>query len=1349
MPPRDSVVLIAGRDAGRRDFGTGFVVHRDSRSTWIVTCAHVIDDVGGPEQLLADSLPAEIVALSSNREEGFDVAVLRVDGELGKEPILLRTAVLPESKLTIPGYYSFDRYGKRVCEEIGGRLDKAIEVTANKGRDKATAWHLKLGDGDLLRPGYSGSPVIDSASGTCIGVVSHLIDGGARGLAVSVAVLERIWPGMPADLLKPAAPAPLPPPAPSPLRQDWGEAPDTSAFIGRTAELATLEKWIVEDRCRVVSIVGLGGTGKSALVARLGRSGIGKTDLSVKLAQGIQSDFTRVIWRRLLNAPPLSQLLSDLLGFLSDQQETGPSIDTGQQISRLLQVLRERRCLIILDNFESVLQGGTSPLLYRPGYEGYGELLRQMAANAHQSCLLLTSRELPPDVIWGQGRPARSLQLGGLALDEGRQIFAQIDSFAGSEKDWRRLIDFYNGNPLALELAARHIAQVYFGDIAAFLAEGRQVFETLNQLLDWHFKRLSDEEKDVLYWLAIEREPISLTELREDILDPGRKANLASTLQSLQSRLPLERSRTAGSFTLQPVLIEYVTCELIDIVEQELQLGFPGLPGYLRARLVEEASREIAAGPIGLLDRHALLKAMAKDYVRESQCRLIFQPIIERVFSALGSREKLVARLTELLAQVRGDGHLRGGYLAGNVVNLLCQMTVDLRGRDLSHLVLRQVYLQGVELQEVDFSGSTFVKCSFTQTFGSILTVAFSPDSRLLAAGDGDGSVHVWRLSDLQPLMARRGHANFVQAVAFSPDGQTLASGAEDRTIQLWDPQSGRLLAVLQKDSMVNDGVPCSRVWALAYSPDGRRLASGGDDCCPRIWDPAALRCEKTLQGHARRIRALAWSPDGRRLMSGSEDATVKVWDVETGACLATLAGHTDYIWGTALLADGRRLVSGGKDKTVRIWDLESGSLLQTLHGHTHWIEWVAASPDGATLASASDDNTVRIWDARDGSPVKALLGHCDPVYSVAYSPDGRQLASGSYDQTVRVYSTEDWNGLHTLRGRSVTVWWVAWSPDGRTVASASNDSVIRVWDRETGRLLRTVSGHDYTVQAVCFSPDSTRLVSGSGDQTVKVWDLRTGACLHTLQGHKDLVWAVDWSPDGRRLASGCYDRTVRIWDAATMDCLHTLPGHENWIWTVAWSPDSRQVASGSYDHTIRIWDAESGVCLQVLSGHTSSVQLVAWSPDGRRLVSGSETPERVMKIWDAASGECLQTLSGHENSIWSVAWSPDGRTLASGSGDRTVRLWDSASGVCLGVLEGHAAIVLSVAFAPDSRTLASGGVDEMIKLWDVATHACLKSLRPLRPYEGMDITGIAGLTAAQIETLKALGAVARAGSSG
>ncbi|GAB4209732.1 MAG: hypothetical protein Fur006_69720 [Coleofasciculaceae cyanobacterium] len=219
---------------------------------------------------------------------------------------------------------------------------------------------------------------------------------------------------------------------------DWGEAVDVSAFYGRTEELTQLEQWIVNERCRIVAILGMGG--------------MGKTSLSVKLAQQIQYRFEYVIWRSLRHAPPLKELLANLIQFLSNEPETDLPETVNGKISRLLDYLRSSRCLLVLDNLEAILAPCDRAGYYREGYEEYGDLLKRVGEAPHQSCLVLTSREKPKELASLQGAtlPVRLFQLRGLQEIEGRQIFKAKGFFCGSETAWKVLIERYAGNPLAL-----------------------------------------------------------------------------------------------------------------------------------------------------------------------------------------------------------------------------------------------------------------------------------------------------------------------------------------------------------------------------------------------------------------------------------------------------------------------------------------------------------------------------------------------------------------------------------------------------------------------------------------------------------------------------------------------------------------------------------------------------------------------------------------------------------------------------------------------------------------------------------------------------------------------------------
>ena len=1121
---------------------------------------------------------------------------------------------------------------------------------------------------------------------------------------------------------------------------DWGEAPSVDRFHGRHAELAQLRRWLVDDRCRLVAVLGMGG--------------IGKTALATLAAMNLQEHFSVVIWRSLRNAPPLAELLAQCIHVLADHAEYELPDGTDQRLAVLMQYLRERRCLLVMDNFETVLHDELTGH-YLPEFEGYSELLKRIGQGQHQSCLLLTSREKPKELVpfASTAGAVRELALANLLPTDSLLLLADR-GLHSAYHDWTALIERYSGNPLALQIAAETIRELFGGDIAHFLAQDMLLFRGITDLLNQQFTRLSPMEQEVMFWLAVEREPVTIEELGKDIVHSASRTAVLLALHSLRQRFLVERVH--NGFTLQNVVLEYATAALIEGIAAEIRSGSPAL-----------------------LHRHTLLKATAKSYVRDSQRHLILLPIANLLLSDL-TAGALSQRVSALLSCLRQNETGQFSYAGGNILNLLVQLRLDLRGQDFSQLAVWQADLRHVPAQNIDFHQADLSYSAFTETFTDVFCVAFSPDGRRLAAGTMGSEINIWQVSDGTALLTWAAHPDNVWSISFSPDGRILASGSTDQTVQLWDASNGSHLATLLGHT--------DAVHSVSFSPDGSVLASGSADGTVRLWNWRTGDCLHTLEGHTAGIWSVSFSPNGSVLASASVDCTVRLWNWRTDYCQYTLTGHTSEVFCVAFSPDGSTLASSSRDQTVRLWDRHTAECQNVLLAHSSSARGVSFSPDSSTLASSGNDQLVRLWDWRTGDCVRTLKGHANWVRSVCFSPDRNILASGSDDQTVRLWDRSTGSCLHTLQGHANTVLAVSFSPDGSTIAGGSRDHMVRLWDRHTGECQHTFRGHTGSISSLCFSPDGSTLASSSRDQTLCLWDPRTGKCLHKLRGHDGPVVSVRFSPDSKILASSSSaDLTVRLWDRGTGECFCILSGHANWIRSVCFSPDGTILASAGEDQMVRLWDCHTGRCLHTLQGHNGPVTSVCFSPDAGALVTTSS--DQTVRMWDRYTGECIHTLYGHTAWTWSACFSPDGSIIGSaGGGDKTVRLWDKHTGECLYTLHGHTGrvwatcfspagsvvasygdepairiwdlrngkclwhlqghlnAIYSIDFGPDGDVLASGSSDEAIRLWDLRTGACLRTLRAERPYEGMNIAGATGLTSAQVAALRNLGAVGEPG---
>ncbi|RUT00757.1 hypothetical protein DSM106972_071660 [Dulcicalothrix desertica PCC 7102] len=1084
----------------------------------------------------------------------------------------------------------------------------------------------------------------------------------------------------------------------------YGEMPNVNCFYGRTKELSQLTTSVIENNLRCVAVVGMGGIGKTTLVAQF--------------IHEHQAAFECIIWQDLKMPIKLIDLLKQWLIYFDAESNYDILSDSIISISsKVIEYLKTRRCLLVLDNVESIMQDGRVGSFYRE-YEEYGELLRRIRETTHQSCLIITSRESLNDFDFSNypnNKQSCILKLDGLQVNDVLQLYTKLGSFNASLSEWSELTEYYGGNPLELRIVATEIQETYQGDVAQFIKEYLK-FGYLSQIRDLfnaQFKRLSEYEKEIVYWLAIHSEPVTREQLQQDIVQLEAKQNLIDSIRLLRRRSFIEES--ANGFTLQPVLLKYA-----------------------RESFINQVTEEIKNQKTNLLDSHSLVKATGCDYIRNIQVNLFVQPILQRLLRHLGNQSNLEQHLQSICTSIKSEFSARSnlqaqnGYSAGNLLNLLRYLGTDLTGYDFSQMNIKQADFRNLKLKNVNFNNSNLESCLFSTQLGGVIWVVFSKSGKLLAAGDVSGNVHIWEVvqDKLIPYALLQGH-----------DG--------------W-------------------------VWSVRFSNDEQFLASAGDEYNIRVWRLETQSVDKLLQGHTDWIRSLSFSREGI-LASASDDKTVKLWDINTGECICTLREHKASVRSVSFNPVGNQLASASDDETIIIWDINTKTPLQILRGHSGSIRSVCFSPDGKLVASAGSDKTVRIWNLQTGE-CKVLTEHSHWVRSVDFSADGKLLLSGSEDQTVKLWDVSLCKSIKTFREHTSWVQSVRFSNDGKKFASGSADRTVKLWDIEQG-CLNTIEGYTNCLFSIAFNADGNILASGYEDGTIRLWNLQT-LRYTTLRGHQDWVRSVIFSVDGKSLASTSADGTVRVWNVETGKS-QVFQGHTSWIRQVRFSPDNRFLASCSDDCTIKIWNIETGLCVQTLTGHSGWVRSIAFDVSGNLLASAGG--DGTIKLWRLDNNfkfNCIQTLEGHNDWVWWVSFSPDG-ILASGGGDGTVRIWRQNSNniwVNSQILHGHTKSVRTVAFSHDGKIIASGGVDRMLRLWDTQTWSeicqpqqqndwirsvafsttgylasasqdgtirllhlesyVVKIIRLPNLYEAMDIRDVRGLTDAQMQNLKALGAM-------
>ena len=284
-----------------------------------------------------------------------------------------------------------------------------------------------------------------------------------------------------------------------------------------------------------------------------------------------------------------------------------------------------------------------------------------------------------------------------------------------------------------------------------------------------------------------------------------------------------------------------------------------------------------------------------------------------------------------------------------------------------------------------------------------------------------------------------RGHSGSVNAVAFSPDGKRAASG-DGSHVRLWEVATGK--------ELLKDDTHRDRVMAVAFSPDGKYLATGSEDRKALLYDAATLRVLHTFRTHRADVRAVAFAFDGKRLISADLNGGIYLWSVPEGKPLGKLPNDgLGHVLSVVPLDDKNVLVCPTNDNTAVLRAIDpKDAAVYTFAQHTGKVVGSAVTRDGKHLLTASQDHTLIRWSLVTRKSTLVLRGHTAPVCCVAVAPDGKLAISGGADKELRLWDLVAGRAIRGLPGHTSTIWSVAVSPDGKYALSGGADGTMRLW---------------------------------------------------------------------------------------------------------------------------------------------------------------------------------------------------------------------------------------------------------------------------------------------------------------
>jgi WD40 repeat protein len=497
----------------------------------------------------------------------------------------------------------------------------------------------------------------------------------------------------------------------------------------------------------------------------------------------------------------------------------------------------------------------------------------------------------------------------------------------------------------------------------------------------------------------------------------------------------------------------------------------------------------------------------------------------------------------------------------------------------------------------------------------------FSPDERFILLG------YTIFDTETQKSINVRIKKSYNHCGAFSPDSRTIAIGRGDGAVSIIDVYTGN-----EKQTIIRP----NRANALAFSPNGYYLAIGWHNKTASLWDIHKGK-ELFSMTHRYAVDAISFSKDSQTILTTSGAEGLFVWDVGTGRDITEPQRVQRKHGANFVLSEDGKLILASSGNSAYIYDANTLKTIQRFEGNGHTIHNIIFSKDSSNILIASLDTT-HIWDMLSGAEISRNK-KVKASWDTDYDRSGRWIISTHlYRPGVILWDAKTNNEIKNYN--LFSIFGARFSPEGNLVVTGDQKGSIRIFETLTGKKLKEFNINK-TIFKLSLSPDGKYLFVQSDGQKNEMFDAATGNYIHNLDDYKRArTGAFAFSPCGRWLVTGGTDETVRVWNLATGAEAKRIEAKSGSIRTVAYSPDGQSIATGSVDGGVGIWNVETGLERSRLNGHTDMVNSVSFSPDGRFLVSGSY--DGTARVWSTETGKEIIRFIVFIDDEW-IAITPEG----------------------------------------------------------------------------------------------------------